>query len=315
MSFPLSFRAYAFTGTVLALVACSSQAGTTYLGEPLATLSGTIQSESDSAPTGPMDAALVWAQVNFSPNAQFIQSVDWVGESAPVVGQFPASFTLNVYQPPPTSVLIDCASSSAHIAVAFVVAVPPGSVGQSVAGEAQDWMLLYLDSDEPAGWSCIPDLGFTFAPTKGFHLLAQVTQSLEFRAEGACYPAYVEAPAGLEAPIAITLYGTTIPWAESFTLSSTACSCLSTCETKGASCGAPASETTTDCKQVCENENAVPPTASQISCIESADCDTLEDAFKTTGTVCGIGLGGEAIDAGPPDSSVPPPSSKDAGAP
>ncbi len=36
-----------------------------------------------------MDAALVWANVQFSPNSTFVESVNWVGESAPVLGAIP----------------------------------------------------------------------------------------------------------------------------------------------------------------------------------------------------------------------------------
>jgi hypothetical protein len=195
-----------------ALAACSAQAGTSYPGEPLATLTGTVQtaSEDQSPSPAPMDAALVWASVQFSPSEQLIQSVHWVGESAPVSGQFPATFTLNVYQPPPDSALIACPSSSAHIAVAFIVAVPAGTDVTSAdlagaSGEAYDSMVLYLDSDEPSGWSCLANMGFTYAPTKGFHLMTEVPNSIEARAVGACYPAYVEASAGLSTPITLTL--------------------------------------------------------------------------------------------------------------
>ena len=285
----------------LALVACSSQAATSYPGTALATLSGTVQTASTPTPTGAVDAALVWAKLAFSPDEQLIQSVTWVGESAPVSGQFPASFTLNVYAPPPDSVLFACPSSTAHMAVAQIVAVPGGTdinngnIAKSIVGAADVALLLYLDTDEPAGWSCLANMGFTFAPTKGFHLLEQVADSLQPRAEGACYPAYTEASDGLRAPITMQLWGGAYPlsggpfecaWYQ----------CITTCETKAQSCNAmeppgkamSSAEIIAECNKVCQS-SPTPPTASQLSCIESTSCRTLGDTFKATGTVCGIG--------------------------
>jgi hypothetical protein len=318
MPLPFSLRAYVLATAILGLAACGSQADTNYRGEPLATLSGTVESQSGSAASGPMDAALVWAQVEFSPNAQLIQSINWVGESAPVSGQFPASFTLDVYLPPPSSVIIACPSSSGHVAVANIVAVPAGvninssNLVQSVVGEAEQSLLLYLDSDQPAGWTCLPDWGFTFAPTKGFHLVNMVPNSIQPRAYGSCYPAFVEAPGGLQTPVTITLYGNSSP--ANFSGSGSGCSsvggidCLSLCQTKAASCNAPSSQAMTVCEALCGRS----PTPSQLSCIQSSDCASLENAFDTTGTLCGIG-GSIQLDAGLPESSVP--TSNDAGGP
>jgi hypothetical protein len=308
-----TLRFLAAPGALLVLAACSSQAATTYPGEALATLSGTVKTSSSTSTTpssGPMDAALVWANVQFSPDEQLIQNVEWVGESAPVSGAFPATFTLNVYQPPPDSALIACPSSSAHIAVAFIVAVPSatslsgGSLTKAV-GEAYDSMLLYLDTDEPAGWSCLANMGFAYAPTKGFHLMTEVHDSIQARALGACYPAYNEAPAGLATPITLTLASI------DFTGGTPSCSadlCASFCETKAEGCGAPTTAATNDCEALC----AQSPTPGQISCIDTSDCDALKNAFDQTGTVCGIGANGSTVsgstnetpDSGPPDGAL-----------
>lgn len=199
---------------------CGTQASTSYRGEPLATISGTVTTGAQlpaSALPSSIDAALVWAQVQLNANSQLVQAVSWVGESTPVTGQLPAKFTLNVYQPPPSGATIPCPSSSAHIAVSFIVAVD-GTVDLSqvdvrsaVVGEANDFMLLYLDSDQAAGWSCLPDMGFTYSPTQGYHLMQEVPNSVQPRAGGAKYPAYVEAPNGLQTQVTVTLGETTLP--------------------------------------------------------------------------------------------------------
>ena len=273
----------------LAIVAgCSSQASTDYQGEPLATISGAVQTDSAPAPTSPIDAAVVWAQVQFSANQQIVQSVQWVGESTPVAGQFPAQFTLSIFQPPPDGVMIPCASSSAHVAFGFVVAVNAGAnlaMGnalQDVVGEAYDYMLLYLDADQPAGWSCEPGLGFTFAPTKGYHLMAQVPNSIQPRFAEAVYPAYVEAPNGFATQVTVTL-GTSEGGPGVGGTTSTSW-CTSECEEKAASCGAPSSEARSDCSSLC----AAPITEDQLDCIDTSDCTALVQAAKTGMPTCGV---------------------------
>jgi hypothetical protein len=197
---------------------CGAQADTgTYRGEPLVTLQGAVDTNGiTSGLPSSIDAALVWADVKFDTSGQLFQSVTWVGVSTPVTGQFPANFTLSVYQPPPDSVMLACPSSTAREAVGFIYAVASGSDLTSgkqpdVVGEAYDYMILYLDSDEPAGWSCLPNMGFTYAPTKGYHLMQEVPNSKQVRAGGASYPAYVEVPDGLGTSITITLGKVSLP--------------------------------------------------------------------------------------------------------
>jgi hypothetical protein len=64
--------------------------------------------------------------------------------------------------------------------------------------------------------------------------------------------------------------------------------CLSICETKGASCGAPSSAVVPDCLEMC-NES---PTPAQLACIQSSSCSSLAAGFENDGTVCGIGQDG-----------------------
>jgi hypothetical protein len=62
--------------------------------------------------------------------------------------------------------------------------------------------------------------------------------------------------------------------------------CLSICETKAASCGAPSGAAAMDCQAMC----AESPTSEQIACIQTRTCSSLAAAFEDAGTVCGIGL-------------------------
>lgn len=199
---------------VACALACTSQADDDFRGDPLATLSGTVTTDGKSLAPASVEAALVWAQPNFGVGSQKLASLKWLAESTPVTGQFPAKFTLKVYQPPPPDALIACASSSARIAAAFIVALdgaanpsaPDAFDPSTVVGRAAGDLLFYLDSDQTSGWSCFPNMGITLTvPDKGYHLLKVVPDSLQPRAFGAVYPAYVEAPGGLATDIAITI--------------------------------------------------------------------------------------------------------------
>jgi hypothetical protein len=268
---------------------------TSYRGEALATIEGSVQTGTAPITTTSIDAAITWAHATFSPDQQLIQSVDWVDEATPVSGTFPANFTLSIYQPPPSSVLIACPGSSAHLAVGFVVAVDAtapvsnANLDSAIVGVAKNNVVLYLDTNEPVGWSCAPDFGFTFAPQKGFHLLEEVPNSVEARYGGAKYPAYVEASQGLATPVSVTL-GASPPHLPA--------SCTSKCEAKAASCGAPSAAANDQCAWFC----AGAPIQSEIDCLQASDCAALAQSFAA-GSVCGVG------------GVMLPPSSPDAGTP
>jgi hypothetical protein len=67
---------------------------------------------------------------------------------------------------------------------------------------------------------------------------------------------------------------------------STSNDCMSLCEAKAASCGAPSGEATMDCETVCGKS----PTPSQIECLETSTCESLAASFEKTGTACGVGV-------------------------
>lgn len=75
-----------------ALFACSSQVQSDYPGEPIATLHGKVTANAASLESIPdVSAAIVWSQVR----------PEFVGERVDVQGSFPASFKLDLFEPPP----------------------------------------------------------------------------------------------------------------------------------------------------------------------------------------------------------------------
>src|SRR5688572_18255149 len=75
-----------------ALFACSSQVQSDYPGEPIATLRGEVTAKAANLEAIPdVSAAIVWSQVK----------PEFVGERVDVQGSFPASFKLDLFEPPP----------------------------------------------------------------------------------------------------------------------------------------------------------------------------------------------------------------------
>ncbi|AKV03313.1 hypothetical protein AKJ09_09976 [Labilithrix luteola] len=177
---PLGSTLLATTALTGILGGCGAQADTSYRGEPLAELHGTVQQSSThgSSSTPALDAALLFngappgvSTKDYPPRLQ-------IGTSVPVSGQFPASFALQVYTPPPSGALFPCIPSQpdgpGRIATASVVAVLHGADPSSpkitdLYGTISDYMVIYVDSELPAQSSC--PVG---ALTKGYHLFHYV---------------------------------------------------------------------------------------------------------------------------------------------
>lgn len=75
-----------------ALLACSSQVESDYRGEPIATMHGVVAASAE-LDVPDVSAAIVWVHADRQPRL--------VGERIDVTDSFPASFTLNLYTPPP----------------------------------------------------------------------------------------------------------------------------------------------------------------------------------------------------------------------
>ncbi|WP_437925678.1 hypothetical protein WMF37_42600 [Sorangium sp. So ce291] len=151
------------------LAACGdSQVGSDYPGEALLTVEGTIVNELDAAPTGPVDAVLVWNSV----------TSDTENENFPVrttvTGSFPASFTLSIHAPPPESALNDL-SEGGLVDTRVGIATLEAALSEDDAGEGsglgvdEHHVIVYVESDmdEDGFWSNF--FGGPLAP--GFHVM------------------------------------------------------------------------------------------------------------------------------------------------
>jgi len=239
-------RSLLSTFSTCALLACSSQADTTYEGEPLATISGTVSALAGPAPA-PVDPALVWwpAQLEQSDANAHVFVPNFVATQAPATGSFPAKFTMQIFLPPPDDVLQPCIpgnASSGRFALASILALRQGADPSSVQptdifGDAVDFQVVYADSDL-ARDGCPALAATTIAPlTRGYHLLEWVpsaTHASEDAAYGACLQAhtdsteacqallpdtdFAEASAGFGTPISLTLQSTPVPFEPEFAI-------------------------------------------------------------------------------------------------
>jgi len=162
---------------LFALPACGSQAGTAYRGEPLATYQGMVQtSASDPIPSLPaLDVGLARRGQRLGSDAKATVDKPEITSAVAVSGQFPASFSIQLFVPPPDDALFSCfPDDPAHagkLASADIEAVSQSAIGKtSIAigdlyGTVGDPTVLYADVDIAAGNACIPA-----GLSKGYHL-------------------------------------------------------------------------------------------------------------------------------------------------
>jgi hypothetical protein len=70
--------------------------------------------------------------------------------------------------------------------------------------------------------------------------------------------------------------------------------CSSRCNAKATQCGAPTATAASHCNTLC----AASPTETQLGCIETTDCSTLQSKFMAGQEFCGITLSGSKSDEG-----------------
>lgn len=187
-----TFATFAFAS--LAAVGCESQADPAYLGEPIATVQGSVVN--DGSAVSAADVALLWALPQQNPDGLF-------GTGAAVSGQFPASFTLPIFTPPPEAALITAEETGGDkVGLALILAVEPGTtegaitsfeqVEANMLGMSEDHVLVYIDHElEPNSlWE-----GFLGGrPSPGYHLMEVVRKTPEEKeAIQACYETYNDA--------------------------------------------------------------------------------------------------------------------------
>jgi hypothetical protein len=246
---------------LVAVAGCSAQADTTYRGEPLVRLHGTVVNTSGLEPP-PLDAALVWGRfmLDNSAGKTPLNTQQVVASKIAVTGLFPSSFTMQVMTPPPDDVMVACAPGDpthpGRFAVAAILGVRQGADDTNVQatdifGNAPDFLVVYSDADLARGDCPILSPITTRRLSTGYHLLQALppdTKWAQREAYDACRQAhpsdaatacettlpdsdFAEAGGGLATPIALDVQATPVVFraAPSFIrleTSATASSCL-----------------------------------------------------------------------------------------
>lgn len=161
---------------LLLLIACTPQADSGYLGEPLLSVRGQVVSSGD-LPS--LEAAMLW-QRGDPPSS----SDQELATRAPVQAGFPATFTVRLYQPPPAAAQRTLGPGEPVWARANAAAVPAGTPDAVVAvlggaaaanpgatqyGIDPDHWVLWLARDVAAG--SLTEWWMGGALTAGFHLV------------------------------------------------------------------------------------------------------------------------------------------------
>jgi hypothetical protein len=157
---------------VLTLAACDAQNDGQYNGEPLLTLTGTVESHATTVPAG-VDLVVAYLVPPADPDDSFClfdaaaafdagqtpdldcRFTNLAPERVEVTGQFPAAFQFTLNQPPPAGALVDTASGKA--AMAEIFAVRRGSAGDLRLGDLvgySRYFLAYTDAAVDAAKVC-----------------------------------------------------------------------------------------------------------------------------------------------------------------
>ncbi|WP_437507717.1 hypothetical protein [Sorangium sp. So ce1099] len=163
----------------LAAAACDSQVDPGYEGEPLVQVQGRVSADAPTPASG-MKAVLIWIRsISSSPDQAF-------GESAAVTGEFPATFTMDIYTAPPDEALNDwtpAGPDETRVGLALMVAIPANfeltedvwngdAPLPPVMGVAERHVLAYVERDIVPGSSSEASVGG--ALPAGFHVLEEL---------------------------------------------------------------------------------------------------------------------------------------------
>jgi hypothetical protein len=152
-----------FALTFASLAACDSQVDGSHQGEPLATLDGTVENQRSSAVTG-ADVVVAWIYDSGEGDSVASQRVT-------VDGDFPARFSLAMYEPPEDNVL-QPTPDGGRFGIGYVVAVEEGATSleseESILGMDPEHVLVYVPEDVQAGSEIALFLHST--PAAGFHI-------------------------------------------------------------------------------------------------------------------------------------------------
>ena len=145
------------------LAACDSQVDGNHNGTALAQLAGSVENQR-TRPIGDAEVAILWMNSAGSPDIA-------AAETVPVEGNFPAAFTLSIYEPPLDALINDYGDS--RMGVAFIVSGEVGTNyisddGAGVLGMDVAHLLVYLPEDVQPGTLVSTVLRGT--PAAGFHI-------------------------------------------------------------------------------------------------------------------------------------------------
>ena len=148
------------------LAACASQVDSSYQGDALAKISGSVRNTRTLPLDKGAEVVVVWMNSSGTPDLTGVDSVE-------VQGSFPAQFALSIYEPPATPLLNDW--YGVKVGVALVIAGVPGTdwsdrtqAKAGTLGAEVDHMLIYVPDGVPAGSAASIVLRGT--PGPGFHL-------------------------------------------------------------------------------------------------------------------------------------------------
>jgi hypothetical protein len=182
----MKFRALTSILIAATMAACGdAQVDADYAGEPLATVEGTITTSS-GASKGPHEATLVW--LNDGPGPSVV-----IATKAPVKGNFPASFRLKVFTPPPANALVDYTlggmyPNEVRLGLGYITTVKAGVTEPQledpdggITGLAENFLIIYAENDVKPGSHVAELLHGT--PKKGFHLMKVVQPCFSLKGE------------------------------------------------------------------------------------------------------------------------------------
>jgi hypothetical protein len=166
-----SLLSFAFASSLVALTGCDSQTDPTYRGEPLATVQGTVNSGANAGSNLDGKLVILWSVLTKSDDTV-------VGVTAPVSGAFPASFSLPLYEPPPTAALnYSVADAVQGLGIGYILVVKSdtdvatltlANLESVLLGTANDKMIAYVEQASTPG----SDAARVAGPLGiGYHLL------------------------------------------------------------------------------------------------------------------------------------------------
>lgn len=191
---------------IFAVAGCDSHTGSDYRGEVLATLNGEIRLERDSPP--PSDEIEVFYQ-NYTDYLSTLEEGEAlmqfvIVERVPVTGDYPAAFTLELFEPPPDEALTDFTVNGdpdeRRVGLAIIASSYecwenfPFEGGRCIFGGASRMALVWAEDDILPDTRTATYVGTTL--DAGYHLLEYRLNFTTSEAHGECLWSHREEEGG-----------------------------------------------------------------------------------------------------------------------